>query len=154
MKIEKRMIFGTLVLFLTLMTMACVTTTGDLSILYSDKAPKPIGPYSQAIVANGFIFAAGQIAINPETGKLVEPDITVQTKQVLENLKAVLKAAGASLNDVVKVSVFLQNPKDFKPMNKVYATYFKDHKPARTTVPGVEWKPGILIEIDVIAATQ
>ncbi len=69
-------------------------------------------------------------------------------------LEAVLKAAGASLKDVVKVSVFLQNPKDFKPMNEVYATYFKDHKPARTTVPGVEGTPGILIEIDVIAATQ
>ena len=136
------------------MTMANVTLAGDLSIIYSDKAPKPIGPYSQAIVANGFIFTAGQIAINPETGKLVEPDITVQTKQVLENLKAVLNAAGASLKDIVKVSVFLQNPKDFKPMNEVYATYFKDHKPARTTVPGVEWKPGILIEIDVIAATK
>lgn len=117
-----------------------------------NKAPKPMGPYSPAVVANGFLFSSGQIAVNPETGKLVEPDITIQTRQVMENLKAVLKAKGALLEDIVKVSVFLQNPQDLKAMNKVYETYFKDHKPARTTVPGVEWKPGVLIEIDAIAA--
>ena len=119
-----------------------------------NKAPKPMGPYSSAIVANGFIFSSGQIAVNPKTGKLVKPDITIQARQVMENLKAVLKAEGASLENVVKVSVFLKNPEDFDAMNKVYETYFKDYKPARTTVPGVKWKAGVLIEIDAIAAIR
>lgn len=113
-----------------------------------------MGLYSQAILANGFVFSSDQIAVNPETVKLVKPDITIQARQVIENLKAVLKAEGASLGNVVKVSVFLKNPEDFDAMNKVYETYFKNHKPARTTVPGVKWKPGVLIEIDAITAIR
>jgi 2-iminobutanoate/2-iminopropanoate deaminase len=114
-------------------------------------SPKPQGPYSPAVVANGFVFVSGQIAVNPETGKLVESDITVQTKQVMENLKMVLKTKGVSIKDVVKTGVFLKNPEELPAMNSVYETYFTDNKPARTIVPGVEWKPGVLIEIDAIA---
>lgn len=113
-----------------------------------------MGPYSQAVIANGFLFASGVIAMDPDTGKLVEPDINKQTRQVFENIKAVLQAGGATLSDVVKVSVFLKNPADFPAMNEVYASYFIHHKPARTTVPGAVWGPGVLIEIEVIALVK
>ena len=110
-----------------------------------------MGPYSQAVIANGFLFASGVVAMDPATGKLVEPDITKQTHQVFENIKRVLQAGGLTLRDVVKVSVFLKNPEDFPAMNEIYASYFTGHKPARTTVPGAVWGPGVLIEIEVTA---
>jgi 2-iminobutanoate/2-iminopropanoate deaminase len=117
----------------------------------TDNAPKAIGPYQQAIKANGFIYTAGQIPIDPKTGNLVEGDISAQTRQVLENLKAVLEAGGSALDRVVKATVFLKNMADFAPMNEVYAQYLGSAKPARSTVAVAELPRGALIEIDLVA---
>jgi 2-iminobutanoate/2-iminopropanoate deaminase len=117
----------------------------------TDNAPKAIGPYQQAIKANGFIYTAGQIPIDPKTGNLVEGDISAQTRQVLENLKAVLEAGGSALDRVVKATVFLKNMADFAAMNEVYAEYFASAKPARSTVAVAELPRGALVEIDLVA---
>lgn len=135
--------------FLAVICSACQAT--EIKVV-KDPRQKVFGPYSQAIIAKGFLFASGVIAVNPETGKLAGDTIQAQTKQVFANIRSVLAAGGASLDDVVKVTVFLKNPQDFPAMNEIYAEIFTDYKPARTTVPGVEWGPGILIEIEVIAA--
>ena len=117
----------------------------------TDNAPKAIGPYQQAIKANGFIYTAGQIPIDPKTGNLVEGDISAQTRQVLENLKTVLEAGGSALDRVVKATVFLKNMADFAAMNEVYAQYLGSAKPARSTVAVAELPRGALIEIDLVA---
>ncbi|HTN72728.1 MAG TPA: RidA family protein [Methylomirabilota bacterium] len=117
----------------------------------TDKAPKAIGPYAQAIKANGFVYTAGQIPLDPKTGNFVEGGITTQTRQALENLKAVLEAAGSSLDQVVKATVFLKNMADFAAMNEVYAEYLGNSKPARSTVAAAELPRGALIEIDLVA---
>ena len=117
----------------------------------TDNAPKAIGPYEQAIKANGFIYTAGQIPIDPKTGNFVEGGITAQTRQVLENLKAVLEAGGSSLDRVVKATVFLKNMADFAAMNEVYAQYLGSAKPARSTVSVAELPRGALFEIDLEA---
>jgi 2-iminobutanoate/2-iminopropanoate deaminase len=117
----------------------------------TDNAPKAIGPYEQAIKANGFIYTAGQIPIDPKTGNFVEGGITAQTGQVLENLKAVLEAGGSSLDRVVKATVFLKNMADFAAMNEVYAQYLGSAKPARSTVAVAELPRAALIEIDLVA---
>ena len=117
----------------------------------TDNAPKAIGPYQQAIKANGFIYTAGQIPIDPKTGNFVEGGITAQTRQVLENLKAVLEAGGSALDRVVKVTVFLKNMADFAAMNEIYAQYLGSAKPARSTVAVAELPRGALIEIDLVA---
>ena len=117
----------------------------------TDKAPKAIGPYEQAIKVGEFVYTAGQIPIDPKTGNLVEGDIAAQTRRVLENLKAVLEVAGSSLDRVVKATVFLKNMADFGAMNEVYAEYLGKAKPARSTVAVTELPRGALIEIDFIA---
>ena len=117
----------------------------------TENAPKAIGPYEQAIKANGFIYTAGQIPIDPKTGNFVEGGITAQTRQVLENLKAVLEAGGSSLDRVVKATVFLKNMADFAAMNEVYAQYLGSAKPARSTVAVAELPRDALIEIDLVA---
>ena len=117
----------------------------------TDNAPKAIGPYQQAIKANGFIYTAGQIPIDPKTANLIEGDISAQTRQVLENLKAVLEAGGSSLGRVVKATVFLKNMADFAAMNDVYAQYLGSAKPARSTVAVAELPRGALVEIDLVA---
>jgi 2-iminobutanoate/2-iminopropanoate deaminase len=117
----------------------------------TDRAPKAIGPYEQAIVANGFVFTAGQIPLDPKTGNIVEGGIAAQTRQVLENLSAVLEAAGASMDSVVKATVFLKNMGDFAAMNEVYTEYFAASKPARSTVAVAELPRGALVEIDLCA---
>jgi 2-iminobutanoate/2-iminopropanoate deaminase len=117
----------------------------------TDNAPKAIGPYAQAIKANGFIYTAGQIPIDPQTGNFVEGGIAAQTRQVLENLKAVLEAGGSTLDRVVKATVFLKNMADFAAMNDVYTQYLGDAKPARSTVAVAELPRGALIEIDLVA---
>ena len=114
-------------------------------------APKAIGPYEQAIRIDGFVFTAGQIPIDPKTGNLVAGGITEQTRRVLENLNAVLEAAGSSIDRVVKATVFLKNMADFAAMNDVYAEYFGGSKPARSTVAVAELPKGALVEIDLIA---
>lgn len=117
----------------------------------TDKAPKPAGPYSQAIKAGEFIYVAGQGGVDPATGRFVEGGVEEQTRQTLKNIEAILRAAGSSLDDVVKVSVFLKDVRDFHAMNKVFAEFFKNPPPARTTV-GVEFVvPEMLVEIDVVA---
>jgi len=117
----------------------------------TDNAPKAIGPYVQAIKANGFVYTAGQIPLDPKTGNIVGSDISAQTRQVLENLKAVLAASGSSLEQVVKATVFLKSMADFAAMNEVYAHYLGNAKPARSTVAVAELPRGALIEIDLVA---
>jgi len=119
--------------------------------IQTDAAPKAIGPYEQAIRTDGFVFTAGQIPIDPKTGNLVEGGIAEQTRQALKNLKAVLEAAGSSMDRVVKATVFLKNMADFPAMNEVYADYFSAAKPARSTVAVAELPRGALVEIDLVA---
>ncbi len=115
-------------------------------------APVPIGPYSQAVVANGFVYVAGQGAIDPATDKIAPGGIAEQTRQTLENVKAILEAAGCSLADVVSNTVYMVNLGDFAAMNQVYAEYFKDNPPARTTVGVAALPGGTAVEITTIAA--
>lgn len=117
----------------------------------TDAAPKAIGPYEQAIKANGLVFTAGQIAIEPKTGNLIEGGIAAQTRRVLENLKGVLEAGGSSMDRVVKATVFLKNMADFPAMNEVYGEYLGGSKPARSTVAVAELPRGALVEIDLVA---
>lgn len=117
----------------------------------TEKAPKAIGPYSQAIEANGFVFASGQIAIDPTTGELSTGDIEEQTRLVLNNLKAVLEAAGSSFDNVVKCTVFLQDMNDFSKMNTVYGEFFKPPYPARAAVQVARLPKDVKVEIEVIA---
>jgi len=120
-------------------------------IVHSDHAPKAIGPYAQAIKVRDIVYTAGQIPIDPKTGNFVEGGIGAQTRQVLENLKAVLTATGSSLDQVVKATVFLKNMADFAAMNEVYAEYLGGAKPARSTVAVAELPRGALVEIDLVA---
>jgi 2-iminobutanoate/2-iminopropanoate deaminase len=122
-------------------------------VISTEKGPKAIGPYSQAIKANGFIFISGQIAFDPATGKPIEDDTAKQTQRTLENLKAILEAAGSSLERVVKVSVFLKDMNDFSAMNEVYAQYFPANPPARSTVEVSRLPRDFRVEIDLIALT-
>ncbi len=123
----------------------------ELRRVHTDAAPAAIGPYSQAIVANGFIFTAGQIALDPATGQVVAGDVAAQTDRVLLNLAAVLQAAGSGMERVVKTTVYLADMGDFGAMNEVYARHFGDHKPARSTVQAAGLPRGVKVEIDVIA---
>lgn len=117
----------------------------------TDKAPKAIGPYEQAIRVGEFVYASGQIPLDPKTANLVEGDIKIQTRRVMENLRAVVEAAGSSLDRVVKATVFLKNIGDFAAMNEVYAEYLGAAKPARSTVAVADLPRGALVEIDLIA---
>jgi len=123
----------------------------DKETVVTDKAPKAIGPYEQAVKVGGFVYASGQIPLDPETGNLVQGDITVQVRRVLQNLKAVLEAAGSSLDRVIKATVYLKNIADFAAMNEVYAEYLGQVKPARSTVAVAELPRGALVEIDFVA---
>jgi 2-iminobutanoate/2-iminopropanoate deaminase len=120
-------------------------------IVRTDKAPKAVGPYSQAVVANGFVFTAGQIPLDPATGETVEGGITEQTQQVLKNLSAVLEAAGTSFEHVVKATVFLTTLDDFQAMNAVYTQYFTDNFPARSTIGNINLPRGARVEIEMVA---
>ncbi len=117
----------------------------------TDEAPSAIGPYTQAIKAEGFVFLSGQIPLDPKTGQLVGQDIKQQTRRVLESIKAILEAAGSSLEKVVKCTVYLKDLNDFGPMNEEYGSYFKQLPPARTTVQVAKLPRDALIAIDVIA---
>ncbi len=121
------------------------------AVVQTDKAPKAIGPYSQAIWAGNFLFLSGQVPLNPETGELVKGDIRQQTRQVLENIRGVLESQNLGMEDVVKVTIFLKNIGDFSRVNEVYGTYFPSFPPARSTV-GVAGLPrDVDIEIEAIA---
>ena len=119
--------------------------------IQTDNAPAAIGPYSQAIKANGFVFVSGQIPTNPETGEFVAGGIAEQTQQVLKNLKAVLEASGSSLDQVVKTTVFLADMKEFSGMNEVYATFFSGPPPARATVAAAGLPRDARVEIEAVA---
>ncbi len=121
------------------------------AIIHTDQAPKAIGPYSQALVANGFVYTAGQIALDPNTMELISGGIREQTARVLTNLRAVLQAAGSDLNKVVKTTVFLADMVDFTAMNEVYSQFFGDHKPARSTIAAAMLPRAARVEIDVVA---
>lgn len=120
-------------------------------VVKAEQAPPAIGPYSQAIVANGWVFAAGQIPLDPRTGQVVPGDARVQTKRVLENLKAVLEAAGSSMDQVVKTTVFLRDLNDFGVMNEIYGEYFKENPPARSTVQVAKLPRDAAVEIEAVA---
>jgi 2-iminobutanoate/2-iminopropanoate deaminase len=117
----------------------------------TDGAPKAIGPYSQAIKANGMVFASGQIALDPVSGQVIEGGITEQTERVLNNLKAVLEAAGSSLDRVVKTTVFVSDLNDFASMNEAYGSFFGENPPARSTVEVSRLPRDVRVEIDAIA---
>ncbi|MEO8215836.1 MAG: RidA family protein [Acidobacteriota bacterium] len=117
----------------------------------TEKAPRAIGPYSQAVKVAGMMFTSGQIPLDPATSKLVEGDFETMTRRVFENLKAVLESGGATFANVVKTTVFLKDFGDFQKMNAVYAEYFGDHKPARSTVEAARLPMDALIEIEMIA---
>jgi len=119
--------------------------------IVTEKAPKPLGPYSQAIVEGDFIFLAGQGCSNPLTGKLELGDVRSETKRTFENVRAILQAAGSSLNDVMKCNVYLRDINDFAAMNEVYATFFSAPFPARTTIQAGALPGGIAVEIECIA---
>lgn len=121
-------------------------------IISTDQAPAAIGPYSQGVVAEGsFIFTAGQIPIHPKTGELVRGDIQTQSRQVLDNLKAVLEASGAGLENVVKTTVFLSDMNDFAAMNEIYAEYFPQNPPARSAVQVARLPKDVRIEVECVA---
>ena len=120
----------------------------------TDKAPAAIGPYSQAVVANGFLFSAGQIALDPATGQMVDGGVDGQTERVMENLQAVLDSAGLSWKDVVKTTVYLHDMADFPKVNEIYGRWIGDARPARSTVQVTALPRGSLVEIDMVAATR
>ncbi|TET27729.1 MAG: hypothetical protein E3J73_02045 [Candidatus Bathyarchaeum sp.] len=119
-------------------------------IVFTENAPKPVGPYSQAVISGDFVFVSGQIPIDTKTSKVVDGGIEAQTVQVLENLKNILESINLTLNDVVKTSVFLSSFSDFQSFNQVYSKYFEKNPPARTTVQA-GLMAGVLLEIDAIA---
>ncbi|MBI2882455.1 MAG: RidA family protein [Candidatus Methylomirabilis oxyfera] len=122
-------------------------------IVSTEKAPKAIGPYEQGIKFNGFLFTSGQIALDPVTGTLIDGDVSAQTRQVLDNLKAVLEAGGSSLDHVIKATVYLTDLSSFAQMNEVYAEYLGNVKPARSTVGVATLPRGAGVEIDLVATT-
>ena len=123
-------------------------------IVKTEEAPSAIGPYSQAVVARGMLFSSGQIGINPKTSQLVEGGIEAQTTQVLENIKAILKAAGCTVDDVVKSTIFLKNMGDFSKVNSIYATAFSSDFPSRSCVAVASLPKDALIEIELIAVLK
>ena len=122
-------------------------------MVLTDKGPKPIGPYSQAIRANGFLYVSGQVALDPKTGEFVGTDIQQQTERTLENVKGILEAAGSNMHHVVKTTVFLKDINDFSAMNEVYAKFFALAPPARSTVEVARLPKDALVEIEVIASS-
>jgi 2-iminobutanoate/2-iminopropanoate deaminase len=126
------------------------TSATKLRAIATDRAPKPVGPFSQAIQANGFVFVAGITARDPKTGQVIEDDITQQTELVMENIKAILEAAGSSFEQTVKTTVYLKDMNDFDAMGKVYSRYFPSHPPARATVEVARLHGG-RVEIELVA---
>jgi 2-iminobutanoate/2-iminopropanoate deaminase len=125
----------------------------SIKIIFSDEAPEPIGPYSQAIQAGEYLFTSGQIALDAQTGKIVSGGVEEQTIQVLKNIEAVLNSANMRLHHVVKTTIYLNNMDNFISVNRIYADYFKDNKPARSTVEVSRLPKDVLVEIDCIAYT-
>jgi len=124
-----------------------------MKFVQTDKAPSAIGPYSQAVIANGMVYTSGQIALMPD-GTMCENDVVIQTKQVLKNLKAVLEEAGSSMDKVIKTTIFIDSMDDFITINEIYEVAFGDHKPARATVAVKTLPKNALVEIDAIAIVE
>lgn len=122
-----------------------------LQVISTDKAPQAVGPYSQAICANGFVFVSGQIAIDPSNGQIIDGNTADQTRQVLKNLKAVLESSKSGMDKVVKATVFIEDMNQFQAMNEVYAEFFTQNKPARACVEVSRLPKDVLVEIDAIA---
>ena len=120
-------------------------------VILTDRGPKPIGPYSQAIRANGFLYVSGQVGLDPKSGEMTGPDIQQQTQRTLENVRGILEAAGSNMHHVVKTTVFLKDMNDFAAMNEVYAKYFMSAAPARSTVQVARLPKDAMVEIEVIA---
>ena len=123
-------------------------------IVHAEGAPKPIGPYSSGVLAGQYVFTSGQAGVDPATGKLVEGGIEAQTRQTLSNIAAILQGAGSSLANVLKTTVFLASMDDFQAMNRVYAEFFGQNPPARTTVQAARLPMGALVEIEAIALKE
>jgi len=121
------------------------------TIIHSDQAPKAVGPYSQAIVSEGVLYASGQIGLLPQTGDIIADDVESQAKQVTENLTAVLQEAGADLSDILKVNIFLTDMNDFPKVNVIYADWLAEHRPARATVAVAALPLAAKVEMDLIA---
>ncbi len=126
----------------------------ELKVVHTDDAPAAIGPYSQAIVCDGWVFASGQVALDPTTGELTGGSVAQQTDRVFRNLSAVLSASGSSLQSVVKTTVYLSDMNDFAEMNEVYARHFGEHRPARATVQAAGLPKAVDVEIDAVARVQ
>ena len=122
-----------------------------IKIVATDRGPKAIGPYSQAVCANGFVFLSGQIALDPKTQEVVGSNVSIQTERVLENLKGIVEAAGSSMQRVVKTTVFLADFDDYGAMNEVYSRFFTENPPARSTVEAPRLPRNVRVEIDLIA---
>ncbi|MBI5472424.1 MAG: RidA family protein [Ignavibacteriae bacterium] len=123
-------------------------------IIHTKHAPAAIGPYSQAVIVNGMVFTAGQVAINPETGNVIEGGIKEQTRRVLQNVQAILEAAGTTLANVVKTTVFIKDMNEFTAMNEVYGEFFKENPPARSTVEVARLPRDVRVEIEAIALLE
>ncbi|MFQ5650455.1 MAG: RidA family protein [bacterium] len=123
-------------------------------VISTANAPQAIGPYSQAVQAGPLLFVSGQIGLDAQSGELVSGDVKTQSKQVMENLRRVIEAAGASLDEVVKCTIYLKNMADFAVVNEVYGSYFAEHPPARATVEVARLPKEVLVEIDAIAYVQ
>jgi 2-iminobutanoate/2-iminopropanoate deaminase len=121
-----------------------------MQVIYTENAPKPIGPYSQAVKYENLIFLSGQIAIDPKTSELVGKDAAEQTKVIMENIKAILEEAGLNFNHVIKTTIYLKDLNDFAKVNEVYGQYFTEHKPARSTVEVSRLPKDALVEIEMI----
>ncbi len=119
--------------------------------VFTDKAPKPVGPYSQAVKAGPWLFISGQIPIDPSTGEVIRGDVAKAARRVLDNVKAIVEAAGGSLNSIVKVTVYLRSMDMFNEFNKVYSEYFSDHRPARAIAESPNLPKGVDLEVDAIA---
>jgi len=123
---------------------------GMRKVIYTPKAPKPVGPYSQGIIAGNYLFVSGQIPIDPETGEVIKGDFKTQVRRVLENIKAIVEASGASMKDVVKVTVYLKDMNKFREFNEIYKEYFKEEPPARSVVEVSNLPKNVDLEIDAI----
>lgn len=123
----------------------------EKKIIFSEGAPLPIGPYSQAVACGGFLFTAGQVGIDPKTGKLAGDNVKAQALQALNNLSAILSEAGASFENVVKTTIFLKDMGDFAAINEIYGEYFRQSHPARSTIQAAALPLGALVEIELIA---
>jgi 2-iminobutanoate/2-iminopropanoate deaminase len=147
-----------LIAIVSILLVACVLCRKEfcsfISVINTDNAPKAIGPYSQAVAANGFIYVSGQVPIDPHTNVIVSGNISAQTARCMENIKAILERAGSSMDKIVKTTIYLKHMSDFESVNKIYAPYFKDKFPARVCVEVSTLPKNVDIEIDAIAVKK